>query len=93
MEQRRLIRRTHCSRRIKRNVLCKQRNHRQKRFDNHIHGKLPPSIRANRQLEIRLVKELAAIFPVSQTVWEYVQADVDLACGRKVPVLAGASLR
>lgn len=83
MEQRRVMRRTRRSRRINRKVRFKLRNHRQKRFDNRAGHKLPPSIRANRQLELRVVRELAAIFPVSEIVWEYVKADVDLTSGRK----------
>jgi hypothetical protein len=74
MEQRRVMRRARRSRRINRDVSFKQRNHRQKRFDNRRGHKLPPSIRANRELDLRVVKELAAIFPVSRIVWEYVKA-------------------
>lgn len=83
MDQRRLLRRSRRSRRINRNVPFKLRNHRQKRFDNRRGSKLAPSIRASRQLEIRVVREIVAIYPVTAIVYERVRADVDLTSGRK----------
>lgn len=83
MENRKLMRRGRRSRRINRKLPYSKRAHRQKRFDNRRGSKLPPSIRANRQLELRVVAELCRIFPVSQIVFEYVKADVDLTSGRR----------
>ncbi len=77
METRAMLRRSRRSRRINRDVPFKQRNHRQCRFDNRKQCKLPPSIKASRQLELRVVKELAAIFPVTAIGYERVRADID----------------
>jgi hypothetical protein len=83
MESRRLMRRGRRGRRINRKVVFSKRAHRQKRFDNRRQGKLAPSIRANRQLELRIVSELCKIYPVAEIRYEYVRADVDLTSGRK----------
>ncbi|MEQ9552637.1 MAG: RRXRR domain-containing protein [Coleofasciculus sp. G3-WIS-01] len=77
METRAMLRRSRRSRRINRDVPFKQRNHRQCRFDNRKGHKIPPSIKASRQLELRTVTELAAIFPVTAIGYERVRADVD----------------
>ncbi|MDY6936359.1 MAG: RRXRR domain-containing protein [Cyanobacteriota bacterium] len=74
METRAMMRRTRRSRRINRKVSFSQRAHRQKRFDNRHGSKLPPSIKSNRQLEIRVVKELAHLYPVTDIVYEIVKA-------------------
>jgi hypothetical protein len=83
MDSRRMMRRGRRGRRIDRKVAFAQRAHRQKRFNNRRASKLAPSIRANRQLELRIVSELCKIYPVTQIRFEYVKADVDLTSGRK----------
>jgi hypothetical protein len=83
MDARRLMRRGRRGRRINRKVAFSNRAHRQKRFSNRRQGKLAPSIRANRQLELRIVSELCKLYPVTEIRYEYVRADVDLTSGRK----------
>lgn len=77
MEQRRMLRRSRRSRRINRKVAFKFRNHRQKRFSNRKQSKVPPSIKASRQLELRVVRELSRLFPLTAIGYERVRADVD----------------
>jgi hypothetical protein len=83
MDNRRLMRRNRRGRRINRNISFELRAHRQERFSNRRKSKLAPSIRSNRQLELRVVSELAKIYPISDIYFEYVKADVDLTSGRK----------
>lgn len=83
MDARRLMRRGRRGRRINRKVAFHLRSHRQKRFSNRRSGKLAPSIRANRQLELRIATELCLIYPITEIRYEYVRADVDLTSGRK----------
>jgi hypothetical protein len=83
MDNRRLMRRGRRGRRINRQVTFSNRAHRQKRFSNRRQGKLAPSIRANRQLELRIVCELCKFYPVTEICYEYIRADVDLTLDRK----------
>ena len=69
-----ILRRARRGRRINRNIPFAGRAHRECRFNNRKGNKLPPSIRANRSLELRIVKELTKLFPVTQIVYEYVKA-------------------
>ncbi|MER3492748.1 MAG: hypothetical protein C4323_10685 [Mastigocladus sp. ERB_26_2] len=77
MEQRAMMRRGRRGRRINRKVAFSQRAHRQKRFDNRRQSKLPPSIRANRELELRVVDELSLIYPITTVAYEIVKARGD----------------
>ncbi|MDF5719953.1 MAG: RRXRR domain-containing protein [Rhizonema sp. PD37] len=86
MEQRRMMRRGRRSRRVNRNVAFSKRAHRQKRFSNRRGSKLAPSIRANRELELRVLRELSCIYPISAVVYEVIKAKGDKGFS---PVMVG----
>ncbi|AVQ72468.1 hypothetical protein B5D77_15185 [Microcystis sp. MC19] len=83
MDNRRLMRKGRRKRRINRQLPFNLRAHRQKRFSNRKQGKLAPSIKANRQLELRVVSELTKIYPITDIYFEYIKADIDLTSSRK----------
>ncbi|PAX45772.1 RRXRR domain-containing protein [Brunnivagina elsteri] len=74
MEQRAMMRRGRRGRRINRKLFFAKRNHRQARFDNRRSSKLPPSIKANKDLEYRTISLLCEIYPVKTIVVEEVEA-------------------
>jgi hypothetical protein len=86
MEQRAMMRRGRRGRRINRKNPYNKRVHRQKRFDNRRQRKVPPSIRANRELELRVLDELSQIYPITTVVYEIVKARGDKAFS---PVMVG----
>ncbi|WP_414582972.1 RRXRR domain-containing protein [Scytonema sp. PCC 10023] len=86
MEQRAMMRRGRRGRRINRKLPYIQRAHRQARFDNRKQKKVPPSIGANKTLELRIVSEIVKIYPVESIIVERVMARGDK---RFSPVMVG----
>ncbi|MEQ8996151.1 MAG: RRXRR domain-containing protein [Coleofasciculus sp. B1-GNL1-01] len=77
MSQRAMMRRGRRGRRINRKLPFNQRNHRQRRFDNRKGHKIPPSIRANKHLPLRVIQELNKIYPFTDVVVEVIKARGD----------------
>jgi len=77
MKGRAMMRRGRRGRRINRKIPYNQRNHRQCRFDNRKGHKIPPSIRANKQLTLRVIQELRQIYPFTDVVVEVIKARGD----------------
>lgn len=89
MAKRAELRRSRRANRINRSQPFKLRNHREKRFSNRNQSKLPPSIRSNRQMEIRVLAQLANILPISEIRDEDCGGDTKLNGKGISPVTVG----
>lgn len=66
MAKRSELRRTRRGQRINRNKPFSLRNHREERGDNRRRSKLPPSVKANREMELRILNEMSKILPITE---------------------------
>lgn len=89
MTQRGIMRRGRRGRRINRKVPFNQRSHRQARFDNRKNKGMPPSVKANKNLELRLLRLIVDLYPISNVVYEVVKAKGDKGFS---PVMVGQKL-
>ncbi len=89
MVQRSMMRRGRRGRRINRKLPYSQRAHRQVRFNNRRQDGMPPSIKANKNLELRILRLTVNLFPVSKVIYEVVKARGDKGFS---PVMVGQKL-
>ncbi len=60
------LRRSRRARRIDRTKPFKLRNHREKRFNNRRQNKIPPTVLANRLMELRVLGKMSQILPITE---------------------------
>lgn len=89
MTQRAMMRRGRRSRRINRKVPFSKRSHRQARFNNRRQEGMPPSIKANKNLELTLLRLIVGLYPISNVIYEIVKAKGDKGFS---PVMVGQKL-
>ena len=64
--KRRELRRSRRANRIDRTKPFKLRNHREKRFSNRRQSKIPSSVLANRLMELRVLREMSLLLPITE---------------------------